>query len=157
MASASASPTSFLRSRFLGHPNYNPSGDALVGFYNAFTTNRLKNENRALLSPNHAYLRTKDNNGIDPRIFAQVKWTDDTNVVFVFHNLWEEDVSQAYFISPELGAKLHIDDGRKYKLVDALTGRQTGECHSGADLKWSFYVAMDRGTRAQWLRLETCN
>lgn len=120
-------------------------------------TGRTRNENRALLWPNHAYLRARDSNGIDPRIFAQVKWTDDANVVFVFHNLWEQDVAQSYFIPPDLAGKLHIEDGRSYRLVDILSGRQAGDCHLGADLKWSLYVAMDRATRAQWLRVEACN
>lgn len=146
----------YLRSRFVGSSSYSPSADALVDYYKAMASGRLRPENRALLWPNHAYLRTRDGGGVDSRIFAQAKWTDDTNVVFVFHNLWEQDVAQTYFIPPDLAGRLHIADGQRYKLVDILSGRQAGDCRSGADLKWSFYVAMDRGTRAQWLRLETC-
>ncbi len=147
----------FLRSRFVGTDQYNGQGDALVGYYHAMATGRLAQENRALIQPNHYYLRTKDGNAPDPRIFAAAKWSDDANVVFVFHNLWEQDVAQTYFIPPDLAGKLQMDDARQYKLVDILSGQQKGDCHSGADLKWSFYVSLDKATRAQWLRLETCN
>jgi hypothetical protein len=147
----------FVRSRFVGTDQYNPAGDALVGYYHALASARLDNANRALLQPNHYYLRTKDGNAPDGRIFAAAKWSDDSNVVFVFHNLWAQDVAQTYFIPPDLAGKIHMDDGQKYRLVDAISGQQKGDCKSGADLKWSIYVAMDKGTRAQWLRLETCN
>jgi hypothetical protein len=78
-------------------------------------------------------------------------------VVFVFHNLWEQDVAQSYYISSDLAAKLWIRDGRRYRLTDAISGRTMGACKSGADLKWDFYVEMDAGTRMQWLRLEACD
>ncbi|HZO14472.1 MAG TPA: alpha-amylase family glycosyl hydrolase [Polyangiaceae bacterium] len=146
----------FLRGRFVGTSNYNQDGDKLIGLYNRFITERLRPENRALLWPHHRYLRTRDSNSVDGRIFAQVKWTDDANVMFVFHNLWEQSVSQSYFIDPDLANQLHIEDGRRYKLVDVISGHQQGDCHSGADLKWDFFVSMDAGTRAQWLRLELC-
>ena len=147
----------FLRSRFVGAPGYNPSGDALVGFYKAFATARLRGENRALLGPNHYYLRSRWSGQADPRIFAQVKWSDDANVVFVFHNLWEQDVAQSYFVPPDLAGKLHMDDGRRYKLVDAISGQQAGGCRAGSEMKSDLYVAMDAATRAQWLRLESCD
>jgi len=148
----------FLRSRFPGTEQYNEKGDALAGYYKSMITGRLAHENRALLQPNYEYLRTTQGNGTDQRIFAMAKWSDDANVVFVFHNLWEVDAAQTYYImSPGLAEKLHLDRGRQYKLVDILDGQQKGPCHSGADLAWSFYVSMDKGTRAQWLRLETCN
>jgi glycosidase len=147
----------FIRGRFLGTGNYNPSGDALAGYYKSMIEARLRNENRALIQPNHYYLRSKHTGQADQRIFAQAKWSDDANVVFVFHNLWPTNVEQAFFIPPDLAGKLHIDDGRQYKLVDVLSGQQAGNCRSGADLKWELYVKMDAGTRSQWLRLETCN
>ncbi|HEY8077396.1 MAG TPA: alpha-amylase family glycosyl hydrolase [Labilithrix sp.] len=147
----------FLRSRFAGTAQFNPQGDALVGYYHAMATGRLAPENRALVQPNHYYLRTKDGNVPDPRIFAAAKWSDDSNVVFVFHNLWAQDVAQTYFIPPDLAGKIQMDDARSYKLVDILSGQQKGNCVSGADLKWSFFVSLDKSTRAQWLRLETCN
>jgi len=147
----------FLRSRFVGSSSFNGAGDALVGFYNALITTRLRNENRALLAPNHYYLRSRWNQQTDPRIFAQAKWSDDANVVFVFHNLWEQNVAQSYFIPPDLAGKLHMDDGRSYKLVDALSGQQKGGCRAGWEMKGDLYVPMDAATRAQWLRLESCN
>ena len=146
-----------LRSRFVGSENYSPSGDALVDFYGAFAKSRLRNENRALLSPQHYYLRSRWNNQADPRIFAQVKWTNDANVVFVFHNLWEQNVEQSYFIPADLAGRLHMEDSRRYKLVDVISGAQQGSCRSGSDMKWDFFVSMSAGTRAQWLRLESCN
>src|SRR5207248_3175719 len=105
---------------------------ALVGYYHSMIAARLANENRALLQPNYEYLRTTQNGEIDQRIFAMAKWTDDANVVFVFHNLWEQDVANTYYImSPGLADKLHIDKSRSYKVVDALSGKQMGDCHSG--------------------------
>jgi hypothetical protein len=147
----------YLRSRFVGSPTYSASGDALVDYYHAMASGRLRFENRALLSPNHYYLRTRDGGGVDSRIFAAARWSDDGNVVFVFHNLWEQDVAQSYTIPPDLAGKLHIDGRRSYKLVDILSGKQAGDCRSGAELERTLYVAMTAGTRAQWLRLETCN
>jgi hypothetical protein len=85
------------------------------------------------------------------------KWSGDGNVVFTFHNLWERDVAQSYYIPPEIGEALWIRDGRSYRLVNVLNGQQMGPCKSGADLKWDFYVEMSRWERFQWLRLETCN
>jgi hypothetical protein len=101
-------------------------------------------------------LRSKWTGQADARIFAQVKWTGDANVVFVFHNLWNQNVAQSYYLWPELAAQLHIDDARYYRLYDVLSGTQLGSCKRGADLKWDLYVAMGAGTRAQWARLETC-
>ncbi len=146
----------FLRSRFVGSETFNPASVALLSYYNAMIDARLENENRALLSPNHYYLRSKHTGQADQRIFAQVKWSDDANVVFVFHNLWPTSAEQAYFLPQDLAGKLHIDDGRQYKLVDVLSGQQRGSCRSGADLKWELYVSMGEGERSQWLRLETC-
>jgi hypothetical protein len=146
----------FLRSRFVGTDQYNPAGDALIGYYHTMATGRLANENRALIQPNHYYLRTVNGNAADERIFAMAKWSDDGNVVFVFHNLWEQDVSNTYYILPDLAGKMAMDNSRQYKLVDVFSGQQQGPCHSGADLKWSLYVSLDKSTRAQWLRLETC-
>ncbi len=145
-----------MRSRFQGSGNDNPASDSLVGYYHTLSTGRLAYENRALLSPNHAYLRSKWTQAADPRIFAQVKWSDDGNVVFVFHNLWEQAVQQSYFIDPGLAAQLNIADGTSYRLVDIISGQQQGACTTGANLKWELYISMDSGTRAQWLRLEEC-
>ena len=63
---------------------------------------------------------------------------------------------ESYYIDPGLAEALWIRDNRSYKLVDVLSGAQMGGCKSGADLKWDLYVEMGRETRAQWLRLETC-
>ncbi len=144
-----------LHSRFVGDGAYHADGDALVDYYGTLIRGRLGN--RALYAANKAYLRTRDGNATDPRILAEVKWSGDGDVVFAFHNLWEQDVRQTYYIPPGLGDALWLRDDRTYKLVDLISGRQMGACHSGADLKWSFYVELDRWTRAQWLHLELCS
>jgi glycosidase len=145
----------YLRSRFVGSSNYRQDGDKLIDYYGTLIKSRLRN--RALYSSNIAYLRTREGNAVDGRIFAEVKWSGDGDVVFAFHNLWEQDVSQSYYIDPGLGDALWIRDHRSYKLVDVMSGQQMGGCRSGADLKWDLYVAMGRETRVQWLRLEVCN
>jgi len=149
----------FLRSRFEGTSNYNPQGDALVGFYHAMMAGRLDVRNRALYSAGESswFLRTRDTNGVDPRIFAMARWSGDGNVVFVFHNLWEQNVSQSYYLPPDLTQRLWIRQDRNYRLVDIISGRQAGSCRRGSDLAWDFYVEMDAGTRMQWLRLESCD
>jgi len=146
----------FLRSRFEYNDHYMPDGDDLVAFYNNMIRNRLDPANRALVASPYAFLRTKSGNGVDGRIFAQVKWAGDGNVVFTVHNLWEQDVANSYYISPGLARALWIQDDRKYRLLDVISGQQLGACLTGADLKWTFHVEMDAGTRAQWMRLETC-
>ncbi|MFT3772943.1 MAG: alpha-amylase family glycosyl hydrolase [Minicystis sp.] len=147
----------YLHARFVGSDSYTSSGDALAGYYQRMASQRLAYENRALVSANHAYLRSRWTGQPDQRIFAQVKWSNDLDVVFVFHNLWEQWVSQSYYIDSTLAATLGIQDGTQYKLIDAISGNQMGGCRWGSDLKWDFYVEMDAGTRAQWLRLERCN
>ena len=145
-----------LRSRFEGTPNAFAQADGLLALYRAMATERLEHDNRALLAPNRATLRARDSGKADARIFAQVKWSDDGNVVFVFHNLWRQAVAQSYFIPEDLGGELSIDEERSYRLVDVFSEQQLGPCRTGADLKWSLPVEMDAETRMQWLRLETC-
>jgi hypothetical protein len=147
----------FLRGRFEGTDNFNPAGTVLVDYYRTMITGRLADANRALVTGNYQFLRSRWTGQADERLFAQVKWSDDANVVFVFHNLWNQNVEQSYFIPDDLAAKLGISDLRSYKLVDLFTGAEAGACRSGADLKWDFYVSMPASTRAQWLRLEACD
>jgi len=147
----------FLRSRFEYNDQYMVEGDKLVDYYHSLISARLDHANRALVASPYAFLRTKSGNGVDDRLFVQAKWSGDGNVVFTAHNLWEVDAANSYYISPGLAKALWIDDGRRYKLVDAISGRQLGDCHTGADLKWSLHIEMDAGTRAQWMRLETCD
>jgi hypothetical protein len=147
----------YLRGRFEGSSNYNAQGDQLVDYYHAIIESRLDHANRALTYPGSWFLRTRENDGIDQRIFAMARWSGDGNVMFVLHNLWEQNVAQSYYIPQELASQLWISDSRQYRLVDVISGRQMGGCRSGADLKWDFYVEMDSGTRMQWLRLEACN
>jgi glycosidase len=144
----------YLRSRFIGSSNHTGEGDALADYYGTMIRARLGN--RSLYASNTAYLRTRDGDAIDQRIFAQVKWSGDGDVVFTFHNLWERDVAQSFYLDPDLADALWIRDHRKYRLFDVVANREAAGCKSGADLKWDFYVAMDRGTRMQWLRLEAC-
>jgi len=147
----------YLRSRFVGSPSYTTEGPALVGYYNAMITARLANENRALLSPNYAILTTQSSNSVDENIYAAVKWSDDGNVVFVFHNLWEVDSSDTFFIPPPIVSAISLAPTTSYKLIDALSGDQLGACTSGAALAYGLYVSLPAGTRAQWARLETCD
>jgi len=146
----------FLRSRFVGNANFRSNGDDLVNLYGGMIRQRLDAANRALLSPKRYFLRPAPTpNTPDARIFAMAKWTDDGNVVFAFHNLWKQDVEQTFFIPPDLGGKLAIDDNRSYRLVDVLSGQVVAGCRKGRDLKFGFFVKMGRDTVAQWLRLET--
>ncbi len=62
----------FLRSRFEGSDQYNPAGDALVGFYQAMISARLDHNNRALLAGNFAFLRSRWSGAPDSRLFAQI-------------------------------------------------------------------------------------
>ena len=98
----------YLRSRFVGSPSYTSEGAALTGYYSAMIAARLANENRALLSPNYALLMTQSSDAVDENIFAAVKWSDDGNVVFVFHNLWEVDSSDTFFIPPDIVSAIHL-------------------------------------------------
>jgi hypothetical protein len=145
----------YLRARFVGSASY-ASPESLVPYYKSFIDARLHPSNPALLSPKYAFLSSRYTNQPDARLFAQVKWTSDFNVVFVFHNLWAQDVSQSFFISPELGKTLGIQDGKSYRLVDVTNGAAAVSCRSGADLKVSLDISMTAGTRAKWLRLELC-
>ncbi len=149
----------FIRSRFEGSSNFNPSGPELRDFYARMIWARTKNENRALYSSNRHFLRTKDGNKVDERIFAQMKWSEDLNVIFTFHNLWEEDAEQSYFIPPNVASAAGIRDDKNYVLRNILANDspRVGDCKLGKDLKWNFYVKMPKSERAQWLRLEECN
>lgn len=146
----------FLRARFEGTPNYNQQGDDLVGFYRSMINGRLDVRNRALYSASYQFLRTREGNAVDDRIFAMARWSGDGNVVFVFNNLWERDVAQSYYLPPELTDQLWIQQGRSYRLVDIISGQQLGDCITGSDLAWDFYIEMSASTRVQWLRLESC-
>ncbi len=145
----------FVHARFVGSGSYRADADLLLGYYRRLIRARLAPENRALRAFNHRALRTRDG-GVDPRVFAQARWSDDANVVFTFFNLWPQHVVQHYFLPPDLAAALHMGDDSSYRLVDAISGLQQGPCRLGRDLKWDFYVELDAATRAQWLRLETC-
>jgi len=145
----------FLRSRFEGSAQFRPDGDALVGFYGRMAAQRQAPENRALLSPKRFFLRPRSAPGAaDARVLAMAKWTADGNVVFVFHNLWEQNVEQSFFLPPTLVRELSISDDAFYRLTDAISGRTVSGCRRGRDLAFDFFVKMDAGTRAQWLRLE---
>jgi hypothetical protein len=148
----------FIRSRFEGSNNFRSDSPSIRDFYARMMHARTKFSNRALYSSGRHFLRTKDGNNPDQRIFAQIKWSDDANVVFAFHNLWEQNVEQAYFIPPEVAAKANIDDNRSYRLRNILANDepQVGGCVSGRDLKWNLFVRMGSAERVQWLRLEEC-
>jgi glycosidase len=146
----------YLRSRFVGTAQYQAQGDTLAAYYHTLISSRLDNLNRALVAPHYSFLQTKTGNTTDGRIFAMAKWSDDGNVVFVFNNLWAQDVSQDYFISADVAGQMNISDTTNYMLVDAISGTQQGACQTGANLKWDLFVSMPAATRAQWLRLQEC-
>lgn len=146
-----------LRSRFEGTAEYRDDGDALIGFYGDMIRSRLADDNRALRASSYALLRSRWTGAADPRIFAQVKWSDDGNTMFVFHNLWEQHVTQSFFIPPEVVSAIGMAPDRRYRLVDVMTGAQQGSCRSGAELAYDLYVDLPAGTRLQWLRLELCD
>jgi glycosidase len=148
-----------LRSRFRDEKNHHPQGQALVDFYGMINRARTDPTNRALLSPNHAYLQLKNGGGNDHHIFAQVKWdhSQGSNVVFTFVKPWDTSAyTQHYSMSSELGDNLLIRDRENYRLVNAFTGLQEGGCVSGGDLKRDFQVHMNGVDRVRWLRLELC-
>jgi hypothetical protein len=149
-----------LRARFPEERNHRAEGQALVDFYGMINRARIDPANRALVSANRAYLPLKLGAGHDPQLFAQVKWdhSHGSNVVFTFVKPWGgEALTQDYFISPELGRELLIQDHRRYRLVNVFNSQQEGHCISGADLKWDFKIHMNGVDRVQWLRLETCH
>jgi hypothetical protein len=149
-----------LRGRFRDSPNHHQQGQALVDFYGMINRARADHANRALWSPNHAYLPLRNGGDHDPHLFAQVKWdhSQGPNVVFTFVQPWSSnEYIQHYSISPQLGDTLLIRDHEQYKLVNTFTNQQEGGCISGADLKWNFKVHMGNGERVQWLRLELCH
>lgn len=146
----------YLRARFVGSDNAHPEAEALVDFYRAMIDARLGWANRALFSAPRHFLRTAAGER-DPRIFAQVKWSGDGNVVFVFHNLWRQDVSQVYTIPDAVADALWLRPERDYRLVDALTDQPHGPCRPGAELQRDLAVDLPAGQRLLWLRLEACD
>lgn len=146
-----------LRGRFEDMAEYRADGDALIAFYRQMIDSRLAHENRALVAPWYALLRSRWTGEADARIFAQLKWSDDRNVVFTFHNLWEQHVAQSFFIPPEVAAAAGIQPGHRYRLRDVMSGGEKGACRTGAELGWNLYVEMPAHIRLQWLRLESCD
>lgn len=148
----------FLRSRFEGTQQAHPQAAELQRFYRDMITARLTHRNRALYSSNRAFLRASGRTPLDPGVFAMAKWSDDGNVVLVFHNLWRNHVQRSYTIDDGLATALGIQDHRQYRLVDALGETPVQDaCLSGADLKWGIPVSMSADTRLLWLRLEQCD
>ena len=149
----------YIRSRFEGSDNFNNASSELRDYYARMIWARKQEKNRALYSSKRHFLRTKDSNSVDERIFAQIKWSEDYNVIFTIHNLWEEDVEQSYYIPPAVASSAGIQDSKNYKLRNILAEGepQLGNCILGKDIKWNFFVKLNRAERAQWLRLEECN
>ena len=152
----------FLRSRFYGTDQHAADGQSLVDFYGRMNRARQDFRNTSLVSDHYYYLRTRDpqpgGSHIDQRIFAQAKWDpSDGNVIFVFNNLWSQDVRNSYSIPADLAGQLGIHEDQSYRLVNILDGdRQLGPCRSGGDLKQNLFVELSSWERAQWLRLELC-
>jgi hypothetical protein len=148
----------YLRSRFIGTANYQSDGDSLVNYYGSLIRGRLDNANRALVNGGRTYLRPVGSNTPDANIFAEGKWSADGNVVLAFHNLWKQNVQQAFWIDPTVAAtNMSINDSAQYRLVDIISGKVTGACMSGLTLRTHLPVFMDNTTLAQWLRVELCN
>lgn len=144
-----------LGARFYGLRDF-AQGQDLVNFYGGMLKGRADGKNHALLSASHVYLPLKNNDANDPRLFAMMKWWGH-DVVFVFHNLWEQGtVEQAFYIPPDAAAQAGIQGGNQYKLVNILSGQQVGACRSGDELKTNFYSKLEAKERLQWLRLEMC-
>lgn len=167
----------YLRSRFEGDNGYNAAAPNLIDLYRKVNQVRRDPKNRSLGSQYHYYLRTQSGNDVDQRIFAQVKWSDNPRFkpIFTFNNLWNvwdssgqvQPVAQTYYLPPNIGAQMQLDDNTQYKLVDIMHEKsrpyphagaldKVGSCRSGKDIKWSLYVKLDPGTRMQWMRLEKC-
>jgi hypothetical protein len=149
--------STFVSSRFVGGDGHRDDADALVDFYGAVNGARRAYANRALISAPRHFLRTKDADAVDDRVFAQVKWSGDGNVVFVFQNLWRTDVRQAYHLPPHIADALWLRAGLDYHLVDVFTGAPVGDCVDGGALADDLYVEMAAEQRLQWLRLEVCD
>lgn len=146
----------YLRARFPGSPTYFEKGQDLRRLYQSLIEGRLREENRALRSSARHFLRLKEGGGLDDRIFAMMKWSQDGNVVLAFHNLWEQDVANHYFIPQGVAEAALLRDDLSYRLVDIISNEQMGTCRTGAELKWDLPVVMGAATRIQWLRLERC-
>ncbi|MCA9545125.1 MAG: hypothetical protein KC613_12065, partial [Myxococcales bacterium] len=143
--------STLLEARFADHDL-----DPLVEFYGALHHARRAHANRALRAAPRHFLRTAEGN-VDQRIFAQVKWSGDGNVVFVVHNLWPGAVQQRYVIPPHIADALWLRAGRDYRLVDVFTEQPMGACRDGGALAQDLFVALAADERLQWLRLEVCD
>ena len=146
----------YLRSRFEGAPGYRADGDTLIDLYRRMIQARNDPRNRALRSPRSWFLRTRSG-GVDPRLLARARWSEDANVVFTFFNLWEQPVTQSYALPPDLAAQLALSDDLVYRLVDAIGDGPGGPCRTGRELARELRVDLDAGTRMKWLRLERCD
>src|SRR5690606_766343 len=133
----------FLRSRFYGMPEHRSDGDRLRQFYKRMIDVRYDHLNRALFSANRWV--TNPRSGHDERILAQSRWDhhSGSNVVFTFFNLWDQgEIRTSYFIPPELGSRLSIDDQRRYRFVNILANTVMGPCRTGAEIKWEIPLTM---------------
>lgn len=147
----------YLRARFQGAPGFTNHAYDLIDFYGKMIRARFDVKNRALAADAYVYLPLKNNQPNDPRLFAIMKWWGH-EVVFGFHNLWQQGVvEQAFYIPPDVANAAAINGDLKYKLVNVLSGQQAGDCRTGHELKTNLYVKLEDHERLQWLRLETCN
>jgi hypothetical protein len=55
------------------------------------------------------------------------KWSQDLDVVCVFHDLWEKEESNA--------AKIQLRDDTRFELFDVLSSERKGDCKWGGDMK----------------------
>jgi len=148
--------SAFMPSRFEGTEQFHPQGQSLVQSYGAMNRARLEPANQALLSANHYFLRPRNTpQDPDSRLFAQAKWTAGS-VVFVFHNLWNQDVSQSFALPGELTALLGIVAQGSYRMVDILNNDEPGPCTTGSGLAREIPITMKASERMKWLRLEIC-
>ncbi len=150
----------YLRGRFPWEDNWDERGDTLTALYRDIHRARLAPENVALRKGKVYFPRTDQGTRKD-QLFAMVRYMPDcTNTLFTFFRLWVDDIETTYAVTDDLAGRICLADDARYRLVDALTGRDVwAESHpegrTGAHIReFGLYVHLDLGTSFQWLRLE---
>lgn len=150
----------YLRGRFPGEANWEPQGDKLTELCGKLHKARLAPQNVALRKGEFYFPRT-DQGTLKDQLFAMVKYMPDcSNTLFTFFRLWVNDVEATYAVTPDLAAKICLQDGASYRLVNALTGQDVWAAQhpagrSGKHLReFGVYAHLTLGESFQWLRLE---
>jgi glycosidase len=150
----------YLRGRFPSEANWEPEGDKLTTLYRQLHQARLAPQNVALRRGQFFFPRT-DKGTVKDQLFAMVKYMPDcSNTLFTFFRLWVSDVEATYAVTPDLAAKICLQDAGNYRLVNALTGvnvwaKQHPNGRSGKHIReFGVYSHLTQGESFQWLRLE---